>query len=148
MFALGPGIFNLFIALGILGWVGTERLIRARVLELKQKEFVRTARASGFSDFYIIFKVILPNCVSILIVITATFIPRAIMSEAAMSFLGLGVKPPIASWGTMISFAKTYIRTNPTYSVFPGLAVILLVLSFNIFGDALRNALDPKIKIM
>jgi peptide/nickel transport system permease protein len=148
MFVLGPGITNLLIALGVLGWVGTARLIRAQVLELKQKEFVRTFKASGFGDFYIMFKVILPNCISILIVTITTLIPSSIMSEAALSFLGLGVMPPTASWGNMISSARIYIKTVPSYSIFSGLSIVLLVLAFNIFGDALRDAIDPNIKIM
>ncbi|MDR1013352.1 MAG: ABC transporter permease, partial [Lactobacillales bacterium] len=147
MFVLGPGIINLFIALGILGWIGTARLIRAKVLTLKEKEFIKAAQSCGASDFFIIRKHILPNCLSTIIVITTMAIPSAILSEAALSFLGLGVQAPTASWGSMISFAKTYIRMHPTYSIYPGICIILVVLAFNLFGDCLRDALDPKLKI-
>lgn len=143
MFVLGPGIINLFIALGILGWTGTARLIRAKVLTLKEKDFIKAAKLCGASNFFVIKNHILPNCVSTIIIIATMGIPGAILSEAALSFLGLGVQPPTASWGSMISFAKTYIRVNPSYSVYPGICIILVVIAFNLFGDYLRDALDP-----
>lgn len=147
MFIFGPGVINLFIALGILGWVSTARLIRGQALSIKGKEYIKAARASGASDFFIIIKHILPNCISTIIVISTMSIPGAIMSEASLSFLGLGVQSPTASWGSMISYAKSYIRTAPAYSIYPGIAIILIVLAFNLFGDSLRDALDPKLKI-
>lgn len=110
MFVLGPGIINLFIALGVLGWVGTARLIRAKVLTLKERDFIKAAKSQGATDFFIIRKHILSNCLSTIIVITTMSIPGSILSEAALNFLGLGIQPPTASWGSMISFAKTYIR--------------------------------------
>jgi peptide/nickel transport system permease protein len=147
MFTLGPGIINSVIAISVLSWTGTTRLIRAQVLDLKQKEFVRTFKANGFSNFYIMFKVILPNCTSVLIATTTALIPKSIMSEATLSFLGLGVTPPTASWGNMVSSAKTYLKIAPHCSIFPGLSIVLLVLSLNVFSDALNNLLDPSSEI-
>jgi peptide/nickel transport system permease protein len=147
MFILGPGVINLFIALGILGWVGTARLIRGQVMQLKEKEYIEAARASGASGFWLIIKHLIPNCVSTIIILVTMGIPGAMMSEAALSFLGLGVQPPNPSWGSMINMSRTYIRTLPTYSIFPGVAMIIVVLAFNIFGDGLRDALDPRLKI-
>lgn len=146
MFVLGPGVINCFIALALLSWVGTARLIRGQVLQLKKKEYVEACIACGGKNSRIILKHLLPNCLSTIIVLVTLGIPGAIMSEASLSFLGLGVQTPTASWGSMISFAQPYIRSNPTYSIFPGIAIIITVLSFNIFGDGLRDALDPKLK--
>lgn len=146
MFVLGPGVANVFIALALLSWVGTARLIRGQVMQLKEKEYVEACIASGGKTFRIIVKHLLPNCISTIIVLVTLGIPGAIMSEASLSFLGLGVQPPTASWGSMISTAQPYINYRPLYSVFPGVAIIITVLAFNIFGDGLRDALDPKLK--
>ena len=147
MYALGStGIINLFIALGILGWTGTARLVRAQVLQLKEREFVEAARSAGAPGLWIIIKHLIPNCLSTIIITVSMGIPGAILSEASLSFLGLGVSQPTASWGSMISYAKTFIRRQPTYSIFPGIAIMLTVLAFNIFGDGLRDALDPRLK--
>lgn len=146
MFVLGPGIKNIFIALGLLTWVRTARLIRGAVLQLKGKEYVEAARASGASDFKIITKHLIPNSISTVIVLVTLGIPNAIMYEASLSFLGMGIQAPTASWGSMISFAQPYISYMPTYSIFPGIAIMITVIAFNIFGDGLRDALDPKMK--
>lgn len=146
MFVLGTGVVNVFIAIGFVGWTGVARMIRAQVLQLKEKEFVEAAKASGGSNMKIIFRHLIPNCLSTIIVIITMEIPSDIMYEASLSFLGLGVQPPSASWGEMISKARTYLRTNPTYSIAPGIALVLTVLAFNLLGDALRDALDPKLK--
>ena len=146
MFVLGTGVINVFIAIGFVGWTGVARMIRAQVLQLKEKEYVEAARAEGGRDFQIIFRHLIPNCLSTIIVIITMEIPSDIMYEASLSFLGLGVQPPDASWGEMISTARAYLRTNPTYSIFPGVALVLTVLAFNLLGDALRDALDPKLK--
>lgn len=146
MFVLGTGVMNVFIAIGFVGWTGVARMIRAQVLQLKEKEYVEAARAEGGRDFQIIFRHLIPNCLSTIIVIITMEIPSDIMYEASLSFLGLGVQPPDASWGEMISTARAYLRTNPTYSIFPGVALVLTVLAFNLLGDALRDALDPKLK--
>jgi peptide/nickel transport system permease protein len=146
VFILGPGVMNVFIALGIIGWLGHARQIRAVVIQLKQNEYIEAAKASGASDIKIIFKHLLPNCLSTVIVIATIDIPSDIMYEATLSFLGLGVQPPQPSWGSMLNDAQKFILQTPIYSVFPGVAIILLVLAFNILGDGLRDALDPKLK--
>ena len=146
MFVLGTGVINVFLAIGFVGWTGIARIIRAQVLQLKEKEFVEAARASGGSNLKIIVRHLIPNCLSTIIVVITMAIPSDIMYEASLSFLGLGVQPPMASWGEMIAMARKYLRTNPTYSIFPGIALVLTVLAFNLLGDALRDALDPKLK--
>lgn len=146
MFVLGTGIINVFIAVGVVGWTGLARVIRSQIMQLKQKEYVEAARASGGRNMQIIFRHLIPNCLSTIIVVATMNIPSDIMYEASLSFLGLGVQPPQASWGSMISEARKFIRQNPGYSVFPGVALIITVLAFNLLGDALRDALDPRLK--
>ncbi len=146
MFALGPGIYNLFIALSILGWAGRARLIRSQVLSIKETEYVEAARAQGLSDFRIIVKHILPNCMGVIIVSVTLGIPAAILTEASLSFLGLGILPPTPSWGNMIYAARAYMRVNPLYSVWPGIAIMLSVFAFNLLGDGLRDVLDPRLR--
>ncbi len=146
MFVLGPVLVNLYLALGLLGWASTARLIRGDVMRLKKMEYIDACKISGGSSFKIIMKHLLPNCLSTLIVTVTLGIPSAIMSEASLSFLGLGVRPPMSSWGSMISFSQPYIRSATYYSVIPGLAIIITVLAFNMLGDGLRDALDPKLR--
>jgi len=146
MFALGPGLINVFFALAVISWAGTARLIRGQVLHIKKLEYIEACRAIGEKDFDIIIRHIIPNCLPTIIVIITLGIPDAIMSEASLSFLGLGAQPPMASWGSMIYNARTYIMQAPTYSIFPGICIMLIVLSFNILGDGLRDALDPRLK--
>ena len=146
MFVLGPGMKNIFLTLGLLTWVRTARMIRGSILQLKEKEYIEAAKASGATPFYIITKHLIPNCISTVIVLVTLGIPNASMYEASLSFLGLGIVPPTASWGSMISFAQSFITYRPTYSIFPGIAIMITVIAFNIFGDGLRDALDPKMK--
>ena len=146
MFVLGPGMKNIFVALGLLTWVRTARMIRGSILQLKEKEYVEAAKASGATPFHIITKHLIPNCLSTVIVLVTLGIPNAIMYEASLSFLGMGIQPPTPSWGSMISFAQPYISYLPSYSIFPGIAIMITVIAFNIFGDGLRDALDPKMK--
>lgn len=143
---LGKGMVNLFIALGLLTWVRTARMIRGSVMQLKEKEYVEASRASGATTYWIIMKDLIPNCLSTIIVLVTLGIPNAIMYEASLSFLGIGIQPPTASWGNMISAAQTFIGYLPLYSIMPGLAIMITVIAFNIFGDGLRDALDPKLK--
>ncbi|HIT65413.1 MAG TPA: ABC transporter permease [Candidatus Ventrimonas merdavium] len=143
---LGKGMINLFIALGLLTWVRTARMIRGSVMQLKEKEYVEASRASGATTYWIIMKDLVPNCLSTIIVLVTLGIPNAIMYEASLSFLGIGIQPPTASWGNMISAAQTFIGYLPLYSIMPGLAIMITVIAFNIFGDGLRDALDPKLK--
>ena len=146
MFVLGPGLVNLYLALGLLGWASTARLIRGDLMRLKKMEYIDACNISWGSSFKIIMKHLLPNCLSTLIVTVTLGIPSAIMSEASLSFLGLGVRPPMSSWGSMISFSQPYIRSATYYSIIPGLAIIITVLAFNMLGDGLRDALDPKLR--
>ncbi len=146
MFILGPGLMNLYIALGLLGWTSTARLIRGDVMQLKNSEYIEACKVGGGSSWRIIVRHLLPNCVPTLIITATLGIPNAILSEASLSFLGLGVAQPTASWGSMISFAQSYIRGYTYYSIFPGIAIIITVLAFNLLGDGLRDALDPKLR--
>ena len=146
MFVLGPGLINLYVALGLLMWTGTARLVRGDVMRLKGSEYIQSCILSGGSSWRVIMKHLLPNCVSTLIVTSTLGIPNAILSEASLSFLGLGVQPPMASWGQMISAARQVIQSNTYYSVIPGVAIIITVMAFNLLGDALRDALDPKMR--
>jgi peptide/nickel transport system permease protein/oligopeptide transport system permease protein len=146
MFALGPSIYNIFIALALIGWAGVARLVRSQVLYLREMEYVEAARAQGLSDARIILRHILPNCMGPIIVSVTMGIPGAILSEATLSFLGLGVQPPTPSWGNMIYAARAYMLSNPWYSVWPGIAIMVTVFAFNLLGDGLRDALDPRLK--
>jgi peptide/nickel transport system permease protein len=143
----GPGIFNLVIALSIGGWVGYARLVRGQVLGAREREFVEAARALGASDLRIIVRHILPNIIQPVVVQAAIGMAGAILAEATMSFLGLGVPPPTASWGTMLNDARAHLFDAPHLVLFPALAVMLAVLSFNFIGDALRDYLDPRSRI-
>ncbi len=143
----GPGIFNLVIALSIGGWVGYARLVRGQVLAAREREFVEAARALGASDLRIITRHILPNIIQPVVVQAAIGMAGAILAEATMSFLGLGVPPPTASWGTMLNDARAHLFDAPHLVLFPALAVMLAVLSFNFIGDALRDYLDPRSRI-
>jgi len=140
----GPGIFNLVLALSLGGWVGYARLVRGQVLAAREREFVEAARALGASDLRIVVRHILPNIIQPVIVQAAIGMAGAILAEATMSFLGLGVPPPTASWGTMLNDARAHLFDAPHLVLFPALAVMLAVLSFNFIGDALRDYLDPR----
>jgi peptide/nickel transport system permease protein len=144
---LGPGIFNLIFALSIGGWVGYARLVRAQVLAVREREFVEASRALGASDTRIIVRHILPNIIQPVIVQAAIGMAGAILAEATMSFLGLGVPPPTASWGTMLNDARSHLFDSPHLVLFPAAAVMLAVLSFNFIGDGLRDYLDPRARI-
>ncbi len=144
---LGPGLLNLILALSIGGWVGYARLVRAQVLAVREREFVEAARAVGASDLRIFTRHILPNILQPLIVQAAIGMAGAVLAEATLSFLGLGVPPPAASWGSMLNDARPFLFEAPHLVVFPAIAVMLCVLSFNFLGDALRDHLDPRTRI-
>jgi len=144
---LGPGLINLILALIIGGWVGYARLVRAQVLAAKEREFVEAARALGASDWRILARHILPNIMQPVIVQAAIGMAGAVLAEATMSFLGLGVPPPTASWGSMLNDGRSHLFDAPHLVIFPALAVMLAVLSFNFIGDALRDFLDPRSRI-
>ena len=143
----GPGILNLVIALSLGGWVGYARLVRGQVLAAREREFVEAARALGASDLRIIVRHILPNIIQPVIVQAAIGMAGAILAEATMSFLGLGVPPPTASWGAMLNDGRSHLFDSPHLVLFPAVAVMLAVLSFNFTGDALRDYLDPRSRI-
>jgi len=143
----GPGIFNLILALSLGGWVGYARLVRGQVLAAREREFVEAARALGASDLRIVVRHILPNIIQPVIVQAAIGMAGAILAEATMSFLGLGVPPPTASWGTMLNDGRAHLFDAPHLVLFPAVAVMLAVLSFNFIGDALRDYLDPRSRI-
>jgi peptide/nickel transport system permease protein len=144
---LGPGLFNLILALSISGWVGYARLVRAQVMAVKEREFVGAARALGASDLRVLCRHILPNIVQPLIVQAAIGMAGAVLAEATLSFLGLGVPPPAASWGSMLNDARSHLFDSPHLVFFPAMAVMLAVLSFNFIGDALRDFLDPRTRL-
>ena len=147
MYALGPGITNLYISLGLLSWASTAKLIRGQVMQLKGQEYIQACKVDGGSTLRIILKHLLPNCIPMLIVSITLGIPSAILSEASLSYLGLGVPSPKPSWGSMIAESQDFIRSNTYYSLFPGLCIIVTVMAFNMMGDGLRDALDPKLRI-
>ena len=143
----GPGIFNLVLALSLGGWVGYARLVRAQVLVAREREFVEAARALGATDLRVIVRHILPNIIQPVVVQAAIGMAGAILAEATMSFLGLGVPPPTASWGAMLNDGRAHLFDAPHLVIFPALAVMLAVLSFNFIGDAMRDYLDPRARI-
>ena len=144
---LGPGLMNLIFALAISGWVGYARLVRAQVMSIKGREFVEAARALGASDLRVFFRHILPNILQPLIVQAAIGMAAAVLAEATLSFLGLGVPAPAASWGAMLNDGRSHLFDSPHLVFFPAVAVMLCVLSFNVLGDALRDYLDPRTRL-
>lgn len=144
--ALGTGLVNLMIAVGISSVPTYARIVRASVLTIREEEYIEAARASGTSNTKIILKHILPNCVAPVIVQVTLGIASAILTAAGMSFIGLGIQPPEAEWGNMLSSGRDYIRGYSYMTMFPGLAIVITVLSLNLLGDGLRDALDPKLR--
>jgi len=144
---MGPGLGNVIVALAISGWVGYARLVRGQVMAVKEREFVEAARALGATNSRIIVRHILPNIVQPLIVQAAIGMAGAVLAEATLSFLGLGIPPPAASWGSMLNDARSHLFDSPHLVFFPAMAVMLCVLSFNFIGDALRDYLDPRTRL-
>lgn len=144
--ALGPGLYNVMIAVGIGRIPRFARLVRGQVLSVREREFVEAAHALGSSDFRIIMRHLLPNVFSPILILASLDIAAAILSASGLSFLGLGAQPPLPDWGGMITSGREYIRTAWWLSTFPGVAIILTVLGFNLLGDGLRDALDPRLK--
>ena len=145
MAILGPSIFNVMWVLGLVQWPSYARLVRAQVLSLKSIEYIQAARATGCSDARIIFRHIMPNTITPIIVQATLGIPGAILSSAALGFLGFGVQAPTPEWGSMVNEGKDYILLNSNMILWPGLCIFLVVLSFNFIGDALRDTLDPRL---
>lgn len=147
MSVLGTGVWKIIIILGITYWVGFARLIRGQVISLKEQEFVHAAKAIGGTNFTIIRKHILPNVMSSILVLGTMYIAEFILLEASLTFLGLGVDPTIPSWGGMLADSRNYITSAWWTSVFPGIAIMLTVLGFNLLGDWLRDKYDPNMKM-
>jgi peptide/nickel transport system permease protein len=142
--ALGPGILNAMLALSLVWWPGYVRLVQSKTLALAHETYVEAARAGGAGGVRIVFLHILPNCVSPIVVKASMDMGSAILAAASLGFIGLGAQPPYPEWGAMISYGRNYLPTWWWYSAFPGLAIYLTVLGFNLVGDGLRDLLDPK----
>ncbi|MBS6072035.1 MAG: ABC transporter permease [Actinomyces urogenitalis] len=142
--ATAPRVLVMILIIGILGWPSTARVLRSRTLALRGRTFVGASRAMGASQGHVLITQVLPNLVATIIVFTTIAIPGKITAEAALSFLGVGVAPPTPSWGRSIGNAVTWVSTDPWYLLFPGAALFLVTLAFNLFGDGLRDALDPR----
>lgn len=144
--AAGAGLISMYIAIGISYWVTTARIIRGQILSLKEQEFVTAARALGAGGVRILFKHLIPNCIGPIVVTTMLLIPEAIFTESFLSFIGLGVDAPMASWGSLASEAVGGIRSYFYLLLFPSMAISITILVFNVFGDGLRSALDPRMR--
>ncbi|NLW39492.1 MAG: ABC transporter permease [Tissierellia bacterium] len=144
--ALGNSLANLMIAVGVSSIPQYARIVRASVISIKNQEFVESAKATGSNDLRIIFKHVIPNCLAPVIVQATLGIGLAILTAAGLSFIGLGIKPPTPEWGAMLSGGRMYIRDYPHLTLFPGIAIVVTIFAFNVLGDGLRDALDPKLK--
>jgi peptide/nickel transport system permease protein len=142
----GPGLNNVMIALVFVYWTTYARVTRGVTLVLREEDYVLAARSMGASSLRIMFRHILPNAISPILVIASLGLGNAILAEAALSFLGLGIQPPQASWGSMLNFGMQFLRDAPHISIFPGSAIFITVLGFNLLGDGLRDALDPRLR--
>ncbi len=140
------GIFLIVVILGLTAWMGIARIVRSEVLSLKQREFIQAARALGLSNARILFRHLIPNAMAPVIVFCSLAIGSTMLAEAGLSFLGLGVPPPTSTWGVMVNDGREPLRVAPWISIFPGIAIMLAVLSFNLLGDGLRDATDPKLR--
>jgi len=143
---LGPSLFKVMVVIGITSWMGTSRFVRAEFLSLRERDFVQAAKALGVRDPRIIFRHILPNALAPVFVTATLDVASAILVEAGLSFLGFGVQPPAPSWGNILTEGRTYIFDAWWLTVFPGLAILITVLSFNLAGEGLRDALDPRLR--
>jgi peptide/nickel transport system permease protein len=142
---LGPNIYNVMIIIGITSWPGIARLVRGEILSVKEREYVYAAKAIGASDLRIIFRHILPNALGPVLVTATLGIADAILVESGLSFLGLGVQPPMPSWGNILTSGKDYIESAWWLTLFPGLAILITILSYNLVGEGLREIIDPKL---
>jgi peptide/nickel transport system permease protein len=143
---LGPSLFNVVFALSLIGWVGYARLVRGQVLRARELEFVQAARALGASTPRVLIRHVIPTTLPAVTVQATLGMGGAILAEASLSFLGLGVQPPTPSWGTMLNYGRIHLLDAPHLTIFPGLAIAVLVLGFNFLGDGLRDLLDPKMQ--
>ena len=143
---IGPSIWNIMIIIGLTGWMGVARLVRAETLSLKERDFVAAARAQGAGDARIIFRHVLPNALAPILVAATLGVAGAILTESALSFLGIGVQPPTPSWGNILTAGKDNIEYAWWLSLFPGLAILFTVLGYNLLGEGIRDAADPRLK--
>ena len=143
---LQPSIYNIMAVIGLTSWMGVARLVRAEFLRIREMDFVKAARSIGASDFRIIFRHILPNALSPVLVAATLGVAGAILTESALSFLGIGVQPPTPSWGNMLTAGKDNMEIAWWLSVFPGMAILITVLGYNLLGEGLRDILDPRLK--
>lgn len=143
MYVLGDGLINIFLTLALVNWAGVSRIVRAQALQLKKTEYVEAARVIGVPRRKIIFRHLLPNCIPTLIVLFTLNVPSAILTESSLSFLGLGIQPPAASWGLMVNTGRQFLYNAPWLSLVPSIAIMLIVLAFNFLGDGLRDVMDP-----
>lgn len=141
---LSPSMFTMVVIIGMFSWMGVARIVRAETMSLKERDFVLAAKNMGAGNMEIMFIHIIPNMIPSIIVAASISIARAILTESSLSFLGFGVKLPMSSWGSMLQNAQSHIMDVPTLALFPGALILLTVLSFNVLGDVLRNALEPK----
>ncbi|HSF05245.1 MAG TPA: ABC transporter permease [Methylomirabilota bacterium] len=146
MSMLGAGLANIFVAIGLTGWVGIARQTRAQVLTLKQREFVEAARALGVGGGRGLLRHVLPNALTPIVVVVTLGIPEAIFTEAALSFIGVGINPPTPSWGQMVGEGQQYLRSAWHLCVFPSIAIAITMLAFTFLGDGVRDALDPRLQ--
>jgi peptide/nickel transport system permease protein len=143
---LPPSIYNIMVIIGLTSWMGTTRFVRAEFLSLREQDFVAAARALGISDTRIIFRYIMPNAVAPVLVSATLGIASAMLTEAGLSFLGFGVPPPHATWGNILSDGKAFIFDAPWLTFAPGLVILVVVLAFNLFGEGMRDILNPKLR--
>jgi peptide/nickel transport system permease protein len=142
----GPSLLNTMLVIGLTSWMGTARLVRGQFLSLREKEFIEAARCLGIPNWQIIAKHLLPNTMAVIIVQATLFMSQAILIESSLSYLGLGAQPPTPSWGGMLYQGRDYMRQAPWGTIFPGLAIFVTVMAFNLLGDGLRDALDPHLR--
>lgn len=141
-----PDINVAMLAIALVSWPGMARIMRSQVIQVRDRDFVAAAEALGFGKVRVMLRHVLPNCLAPVIVAFTMSIGGAVLAEASLSFIGLGAQPPEPSWGSMISFGRTHLRGEWWISVFPGLAVAFMVMGFNLFGEGLRDAMDPILK--
>ena len=144
---LEPSLTNIMIVIGLTSWMGVTRLVRAETLSLRERDFIAAARLSGTSSYHILVRHILPNALAPVLITATLGIAGAILTESSLSFLGLGVQPPTASWGNMLMDGKAVISTAPWLSLYPGLAILVTVLGYNLLGESLRDFFDPRLHV-
>jgi peptide/nickel transport system permease protein len=145
--AIGPGLFNVIAAIAVVSWAQFTRITRTKVQIIRELDYVEAGRAIGESNASLIFRYVLPNILASNLVLATLTIPAALLTASAMSFLGFGAQPPSPDWGAILNEGRTYLRSAPWISTFPGLAILITVLGFNFLGDGLRDALDPRLKL-